>query len=86
MLAIIMPIYNTEQYLREAIESVLCQTLDFEKNVRLYLLDDASTDGSLAICREYQRRYPNNIVLKHFETNQGVSALRNYGVSQCRNE
>ena len=86
MLAIIMPIYNTEQYLREAIESVLCQTLDFEKNVRLYLLDDASTDGSLAICREYQRRYPNNIVLKHFETNQGVSALRNYGVSQCRKE
>lgn len=86
MIAVIMPIYNTEQYLRDAIDSVIHQTLCFEQNIRLYLLDDASTDGSFAICEEYQKRYPDNIVLKHFEENQGVSALRNYGVNQCRDE
>ena len=86
MVAVIMPIYNTEPYLRAAIDSVIHQTLSFEEHIRLYLLDDASTDGSLAICEEYQQRYPRNIVLKHFEENQGVSVLRNYGVNQCRNE
>lgn len=86
MIAVIMPIYNTEEYLREAIDSVLHQTLSFEEHIRLYLLDDASTDGSLAICEEYQKKYPKNIVLKHFEENQGVSALRNYGVRQCQEE
>lgn len=79
-----MPIYNTEQYLREAIDSVIHQTLSFENNIRLYLLDDASKDGSADICREYQEKYPENIVFTHFDKNQGVSALRNYGVRQCR--
>lgn len=84
MIAVIMPIYNTEKYLREAIDSVIHQTLSFEEHIRLYLLDDASTDGSFAICQEYKDKYPDNIVLKHFESNRGVSALRNYGVAQCR--
>lgn len=84
MIAVIMPIYNTELYLREAIESVIHQTLPFEENIRLYLLDDASSDGSLAICKEYEEKYPHNIVVKHFEENKGVSAVRNYGVSLCR--
>ena len=84
MVAVIMPIYNTEQYLREAIESVIHQTLSFEENIRLYLLDDASTDGSSAICQEYKDKYPENIIFTHFDENQGVSALRNYGVRQCR--
>ena len=84
MIAVIMPIYNTEQYLRAAIDSIVNQTLPFRENVRLLLLDDASTDGSLAICQEYREAYPENIILKHFDQNQGVSALRNYGVEQCR--
>ncbi len=84
MIAVIMPVYNTEEYLRAAIDSVICQTLPFEENIRLYLIDDASTDGSLKICQEYQKKYPDNIVVKHFEENQGVSAIRNYGIRQCR--
>lgn len=84
MIAVIMPVYNTEEYLRAAIDSVISQTLSFEEHIRLYLIDDASTDGSLQICQEYQERYPNNIFVKHFEENQGVSAIRNYGLCQCR--
>ena len=52
MIAVIMPVYNTEEYLGAAIDSVIGQTLSFEENVRLYLLDDASTDGSLKICQD----------------------------------
>lgn len=80
MIAVIVPIYNTERYLRETIDSVVHQTLSFVDNIRLILLDDASTDGSLSICREYQEKYPENIIVKHHDENQGVSALRNEGV------
>ena len=80
MIAVIVPIYNTEKYLRETIDSVICQTLSFAEHIRLILLDDASTDGSFAICEQYQKQYPKQILVKHYDTNQGVSALRNEGV------
>ena len=80
MIAVIVPIYNTEKYLRETIDSVICQTLSFAEHLRLILLDDASTDGSFAICEQYQKQYPKQILVKHYDTNQGVSVLRNEGV------
>ena len=72
MIAVIVPIYNTEKYLRETIDSVICQTLSFAEHIRLILLDDASTDGSFAICEQYQKQYPKQIVVKHYDTNQGA--------------
>jgi glycosyltransferase involved in cell wall biosynthesis len=49
--SVLLPVYNAERYLREAIESVLCQTFgDFE----LLMLDDGSTDDSAAILWEYE--------------------------------
>lgn len=84
MIAVIIPIFNTEKYLGETIDSVIHQTMSFAGRIRLVLLDDASTDNSLAICQEYQKQYPEQIYVKHFEKNQGVSALRNYGLSLCR--
>lgn len=86
MIAVIVPIYNTEKYLQEMIDSVIKQTLSFVNHVRLILLDDASTDGSLALCEEYQKQYPDNIVIRHFEENRGVSALRNTGLQICREQ
>ncbi|MCI5731690.1 MAG: glycosyltransferase family 2 protein [Eubacterium sp.] len=86
MIAVIVPIYNTEKYLQETIDSVINQTLSFTSHVRLILLDDASTDGSLALCEEYQKQYPDNIVIKHYDENQGVSALRNQGLRMCREQ
>ncbi|WP_306430234.1 glycosyltransferase family 2 protein [Corynebacterium phoceense] len=44
--SIIMPIYNVERYLAEAIESVIGQTIGFEDNVELILVNDGSPDGS----------------------------------------
>lgn len=84
MFSIIMPVYNTEKYLEEAIESILHQTLSFEENVVLYLIDDASSDQSLSVCRRYEKSYPDNIKVTHFDQNQGVSHARNYALSECR--
>lgn len=84
MIALIMPVYNTEKYLKEAIESIINQTMSFQDNVLLYLMDDASKDGSLEICKHYQKLYPENIFVTHFEKNQGASHARNEALRLCR--
>lgn len=74
----VMAVYNAEDYLSEAVDSIINQTLDFKKYVQLILVDDGSRDGSPEICDAYAEKYPNNIVVIHKE-NGGVSAARNEG-------
>ena len=70
-LSVIVPVYNTEQYLRECIDSILAQTFtDFE----LILVDDGSTDGSGAICDEYASK-DKRIRVIH-QKNGGVTRAR----------
>lgn len=53
VISVAMPVYNGERYLAEAIDSILSQTFaDFE----LIIIDDGSTDNSLQVLREYQKR------------------------------
>lgn len=54
--SIVISIYNSELWLKEAIESIVSQTIDFNK-VQLILVDDGSTDDSLNICKEYKKKY-----------------------------
>ena len=51
--------YNQAKYLRQALDSVVCQKTDFSFEILVH--DDASTDGSQQIIREYQKQYPNLI-------------------------
>ena len=60
--SIIMPVYNAEKYLGEAIESVLSQTYtEFE----LLLINDMSADNSKEICREYSKKDTRIIILEN---------------------
>ncbi len=77
--SVVMPIYNVEDYLSEAIESVINQTIGFEKNIQLILVNDGSTDGSEKICLNYEKKYPDNIVYIK-QKNGGVSVARNTGI------
>lgn len=77
--SVVMPIYNAQLYLKEAIDSVVDQTIGFEDSIQLILVNDGSTDHSEEICREYKDRYPNNVVYIYQE-NQGVSHARNAGM------
>ena len=79
--SVIIPVYNTEEYVGESIESVLQQSIGY-RHTQIILVDDGSSDGSPAICREYQSRYPENIVVISQE-NQGVSAARNQGIERA---
>lgn len=78
-LSIIIPVYNTEKFLGDCIESILKQK--FEK-FELILVDDGSTDRSGIICDEYTKK-DSRIRVIHSK-NQGLSAARNLGLSMAR--
>ena len=83
--SIISAVYNTAEYLREMIESVIGQDIGFEENVQLILVNDGSTDHSKEICLRYSRQYPNNIIYLE-QQNLGVSEARNRGVAHATGE
>lgn len=74
-ISIIMPVYNEEKYLREAIDSILCQTVD---NFEFIIIDDAYTDNSLSIIQSYADK---RIVLIRNEQNRGNYPSRNKGMA-----
>lgn len=77
--SIVMAIYNMEEYLEEAILSVINQDIGFEENVQLILVNDGSIDKSDIICKKYKALYPKNIIYIEKE-NGGVSSARNKGM------
>lgn len=76
--SVIIPNYNYSQYLREAIDSVLAQTV---VDIEIIVVDDGSTDSSKEILDSYGER-----IRAVFQQNQGVSAARNHGVSLSQGE
>ena len=75
-LSIIVPIYNSECYLKRCIDSILSQSfVDFE----LLLINDGSTDTSLDICNSYVSNDERIKVID--KKNSGVSATRNAGLN-----
>ncbi|MCL2217063.1 MAG: glycosyltransferase [Defluviitaleaceae bacterium] len=74
----VIPVYNAEAYLSEAVESVINQSLDFFINVQIILVNDGSDDNSHVICEEFAQKYYYNIVYVRQE-HKGVSAARNAG-------
>lgn len=83
--SVIMPIYNVGHFLDESISSVINQTIDFERNIELILINDGSTDNSDEICKKYVSRYPNNVIYKK-QKNSGVSKARNEGLKLATGE
>lgn len=81
LVSIIVPVYNTEQYLKRCVDSILAQSY---KNIEIILVDDGSADGSSAICDGYQSEYPNVKVIH--KNNGGLSDTRNVGMRAANGE
>lgn len=77
---VLMPVYNSEKYLKESIDSILNQTYE---NFELLILDDASTDNSVKIINSYK---DDRIKLFKNEKNKGISYTRNKGVELATGE
>ena len=81
--SIIMAVYNVENYLNEAIDSIINQSIGFEENVQLILVDDGSIDKSKDIAKDYESKYPNNIIFLSKE-NAGQASARNLGLKHAK--
>ena len=80
-IAIVVPIYNTAQYLEETLNSLVCQT---HKNFVAYLVDDGSTDGSAAIIEKYAKTNQNFFTIH--KANGGVSSARNLALEKIEKD
>lgn len=74
-ISVIIPVYNTEKYLRECLDSVFSQTL---LNIEIICIDDGSSDHSLDILFEYSEKHSNLIVI--CQENKGAGLARNRGM------
>ncbi len=80
--SVVMPVYNGERYLADAIESILAQTYS---NFELIIVNDGSQDSSDAILEAYSERDDRIQVISH-ERNRGPSVARNTGIAASKGE
>lgn len=79
-LSIIVPIYNTEKYLRKCVDSLLEQDLD---DYEILLINDSSPDSSIDIMKEYEEKFP-NIIRIFSKENGGLGDTRNFGIPYAK--
>lgn len=80
LVSIIIPCYNTEAFIEDAIKSAINQTY---KNIEIIIVDDASTDKSLEIISSIK---DSRIRFIHLDTNKGIANARNVGLDNAKGD
>lgn len=80
--SVIIPVYNTEEYLRKCLDSALNQTLE---DIEIIVVDDGSTDGSADIIKEYAEKHPEKIKA-FYKENGGQASARNLALCHATGE
>ncbi|GAB4318063.1 MAG: glycosyltransferase [Methanobacteriaceae archaeon] len=81
LISIIIPVFNTENYLKECLDSVINQTL---KEIEIICINDGSTDNSLKIIESYAKKDDRIKIID--KTNEGQSVARNTGIQEAIGE
>jgi abequosyltransferase len=82
-LSIAIPTYNGSRYIREALDSIISQLGDIDEEVEIVISDNASTDETPEIIREYQKKYP---LVRYFRNDENLGADRNFDLAVRRTE
>lgn len=77
--SVVVPVYNTEAFLVDCLDSLVNQTLD---EIEIVVVNDGSPDGSQAIIDDYAARYPDKIVALS-KPNGGLGSARNAGIARA---
>ena len=77
IVSIIVPVYNVQEYIKDCINSIICQTY---KELEIILVDDGSSDNSLQICKDMAQKDNRIVVLS--QLNSGVVNARKNGVNR----
>lgn len=81
-ISIIVPVYNAEKYLEQCLDSLFAQTL---AEIEIIIVDDGSTDGSSAILKRYEEKFPDKLTV-FCTDNKGVSSARNTALKYAQGE
>lgn len=81
ILSIIVPVFNVQQYIDRCLRSLVNQTL---KDIEIIIINDGSTDASLATCERYSKAHHNFYV--YTKQNEGQGVARNFGLQKARGE
>lgn len=84
-ISIILPIFNVENLLERALNSIINQTMDLN-DIEVIMVDDCSIDGSKEIMEKYSSKYPNFISLYHEKNSGGCGFPRNTGLKVASGE
>ena len=79
LVSVIVPIYNTQEFLPRCLDSILNQLYE---NIEIILVNDGSTDGSLSVCEKYARKDTRIQIAS--QPNQGIIAAKKTGIRICR--
>lgn len=80
--SILVPVYNVETYLRQCLDSLICQRAP---SYEIVLIDDGSTDTSGKICDDYRKRYPDLFRIVH-KKNEGLLLARRSAIQIAKGE
>lgn len=83
--SVIIAVYNVQDYIDEAMKSIINQTIGFE-NIQVIIVDDCSVDDSVTVCKKYQQLYPDNVMFIQKEQNTGAADTRNTAINFIQGE
>ncbi|MCI8778348.1 MAG: glycosyltransferase family 2 protein [Bacilli bacterium] len=81
LISIIIPVYNTEDYLDKCLSSIINQTY---KNIEIIIIDDGSTDNSKKIIKQYMNK--DCRISYYYQNNSGVAIARNSGIDKAQGD
>lgn len=86
-ISVIVPCHNVAKYLERCMERIINQSIGMEE-IELILIDDASTDNgaTLQVLMDYERRFPDTVMLIPLEQNMRQGGARNIGISYAGGE
>ena len=79
--SVIVPVYNTYDYLNKCLDSLVNQSF---KDYEIIIVNDGSTDDSEKIIKKYQKKYSN--IKYYYKENGGLSSARNYGIKYANGD
>lgn len=81
--SVLMPVYNGEKYIGEAIQSILDQTY---QNFELIVINDNSTDNTAKVIKSYQKQYPHKVKMISLRLQHGAFGAANLALKQAKGE
>lgn len=85
LISVILPCYNMAGYIDRSMKTIVNQTIGIE-NLEVILVNDASTDNTLDKLKEWEEKYPDNIMVITYEENMRQGGARNIGMQYSTSE